>query len=429
MRHSYKLLVFALLAVFLLAVPGSVQAKSSVQVENGTEYTKFITNDVYTLKSGETLDGQIFAVDSTITLEVDSIVNGNVILINSDVTAAGLINGNIACVNCTGKVLDTAIIHGNIVNPTGKLEVSSKARVTGSSVSAGTAPSIQLTPVQSVQVRSQGELSMVSKILGGIFVVLALSALGVLVVLLFPKSTERVARASTANAGISWGAGILSVFVVIIGMLILSITVILIPVAILAALVLGIAVMYGWIALGYEIGTRIAGSANQKWPAPAAAGIGMIVINVIVVGFVIIPSWVGACISALLIFVIAMFGLGAVVLTRFGTHEYPERSAVPSAPVAPLTPVPPVMPAAPMADVQSQTGVTPTPPPMPINTVEREEKKIAPTVEKAGKSSTVKTTPARKTTTGKAGQTPSKPSTGDKSKPISKAPPKKPVKK
>lgn len=428
MRHNHKLLLFALLIVCLLAIPGSVQAKSGIQVENGTENTKFITNDTYTLKSGETLNSQVFAVDSTIKLEVDSVVNGNVILINSDLSAAGMVNGNIACVNCTGKVLDTAVIHGSIVNPTNKLEVSTKARVTGSTVLSGTISSIQPTPIQSLPTRNQSELGLVSKILGGIFVVLALSALGVLVVLLFPKSTEKVARATTANAGISWGAGILSVFVVIIGMLILSITVILIPVAMLAALVLGIAVLYGWIALGYEIGTRIAASANQKWPAPAAAGIGLIVINVIVVGFVIIPSWVGACISALLIFVIAMFGLGSVVLTRFGTHEYPEKPAIPSTPVPPPAPVPPVMPFVPMAGIPPQPGSMPTPPPMPSSNVESEEKKTASAKEKIVKSATVKSTTTRKTTTVKTGQPPSKPRSGSKNKPVSKATPKKTVK-
>jgi len=170
----------------------------------------------------------------------------------------------------------------------------------------------------------------------------------------FPKATERIAHVSLASAGISWGIGLLTVFIVIIASVILAITVILSPLAILAALALGIATLLGWIAFGYEIGSRIAAASNQKLVGPVAAGTGLLILNVIMAAFVIIPNWVGICLSAVLIFVVAMFGLGAVVLTRFGTHDYPE--SIPPKPVPPV-PVPPiahVQPIAPTIPLTSQ---------------------------------------------------------------------------
>jgi hypothetical protein len=437
MKHPLKFLFLMLLVACLFALPVVAQAKSNIHLDDGSEGTKFITNDVYTLKNGKTLNGQLIAIDSTVTLEPESTVNGSVVLISGSVDAAGRINGSLICMNCSGKVLDTAVIYGSIVNPTNSLEISSKARISGSTMSGSMMGSDQDNSTKSettdtIQTDNQSELNLVSKILGAIFVVLALSALGVLVALLFPKSTERIAHASTANAGISWGVGILSVFIVFIGMLILSITVILIPVAALAALVLGIAVLFGWIAFGYEIGVRIAATSNQKWAGPVAAGVGLLIMNVIVVGFVIIPSWVGTCISTVLIFVISMFGLGAVVLTRFGSHVYPETPIVPAAPAAPIPPVAPIPPAAPIANIVSIPSwleLPQTPPPMPANPPALPEKKKVAAKKVEVKKPVAKTVTTKKTIAVKVKQPEVKPKVTAKKKTSPKVTPKTPTKK
>lgn len=348
MKLLVKLLIFVVLAGMLAFLPITVFAKSTNPQSGGTNGTKFINNDVYTLSSGQTLNGTLFAVNSTITLSDNSTVNGTVVILGGNISAAGTIQGSMICLDCSGKILDTAVINGSVVNPSNLLDISAKASISGSTVSGGVPSPGSTSAPNSTQPSNQSDINLVSRILGGIFVVLSLSAVGVLVVLLFPKATERVSHATIANPGIAWGVGILSVVVVFVGMIILTITILLIPVAALAGLLLGIAVIFGWVAVGHEIGTRIAASSNQKWVGPVAAGVGLLVMNVIVVGFVMIPSWVGSCISSILIFVVSMFGLGAVILTRFGSHIYPEPLVLQQTPVAPPLPATPLTPGTPV---------------------------------------------------------------------------------
>lgn len=366
MKLLNKIIITFLLVAALLSIPVNVIAAPVVPQAGGSQGTKFITNDTYTLSGGQTLDGALLAIDSTVTLDANSIVTGTIVMLGGKISAAGRIEGSLVCLNCSGNVLDSAVIVGSIVNPGNSLIVSAKAVITGSNVSGGVASGTQtVTPAPS-QTSRQGEIGLVSRILGGLFVVLALSALGVLVALLFPRATEKVAHATTANPGISWGVGILSVFVVFIGMLILTITIVLIPVAALALLLLGFAALFGWIGLGHQIGSRIAAASNQKWTDPVSTGVGLLIMNVIMVGFIIIPSWVGSCISSILIFVVSMFGLGAVVLTRFGSHVYPEPPPMPPAAAMQANPIPPAAPSIPVepSELKKQDSLESSKPPL-----------------------------------------------------------------
>jgi len=79
-----------------------------------------------------------------------------------------------------------------------------------------------------------------------------------------------------------------------------------------------VALTYGWIALGYEIGKRLFGSKSNLSPA-LIAGLGTVILSV--VGRVV---WSIPCIGWLLASTLSMFGLGAIILTRIGTRDYPE---------------------------------------------------------------------------------------------------------
>jgi len=67
----------------------------------------------------------------------------------------------------------------------------------------------------------------------------------------------------------------------------------------------------GWLALGTEIGIRIGQMFKGDWPLPLAAGLGVFILNLVAN----IPCF-GGLISSL----VALAGLGAVFLTRFGTR-------------------------------------------------------------------------------------------------------------
>jgi hypothetical protein len=121
------------------------------------------------------------------------------------------------------------------------------------------------------------------------------------------------------------GVGLLTVIVTPIILLLLAITCILSPISLLGAMALVVAWVFGRIAIGLEIGNRIAKSFDRDWPIPLAAGVGTF-------GLALVVDSVGTfipCVGWLIPTLVGLFGLGGVVLTRFGTQAYPAEEEAP----------------------------------------------------------------------------------------------------
>jgi predicted DNA repair protein MutK len=95
------------------------------------------------------------------------------------------------------------------------------------------------------------------------------------------------------------------------------ITICLIPVSIIGIIILVVAVVFGWIALGLEVGKRLGIALNQKYQPVVMAGLGTLVLSLVVNGINFIP-----CVGWLAPFLVGAVGLGGVVLSRFGTQTY-----------------------------------------------------------------------------------------------------------
>jgi hypothetical protein len=120
-------------------------------------------------------------------------------------------------------------------------------------------------------------------------------------------------------------------------LILLTITIILIPVSLLGVLVVIVAVLFGWIALGLEVGRRIADVFKVHWHDALLAGLGTLVLSLVVNGIGAVP-----CIGWVAPFLVGLFGLGGVIITRFGSQAYPltavaRSTAAPAAPSAPVT--------------------------------------------------------------------------------------------
>jgi len=125
--------------------------------------------------------------------------------------------------------------------------------------------------------------------------------------------------------------------------LVLAITILLIPVSLIGIVLLLVAGLFGWIAVGLEVGKRLAEAFKWELQAPAAAGMGTLVLTLVVGGLGLFP-----CVGWLAPFLVASIGLGAVMLTRFGSREYASgAAAVTAAPKPKLPPPPPPEPPAP----------------------------------------------------------------------------------
>jgi hypothetical protein len=166
-----------------------------------------------------------------------------------------------------------------------------------------------------------------------------MAALAVILGLLFPQQIKRVATTFSSEPLVTGGVGLLSIVIAAILLVLFTITIILIPVTVLSVLLLGVAFLFGWIAMGNEIGFRLAQLFKTTWHPSIASGIGVLLLGLVTGFATLIP-----CIGWLVGFIVAIVGLGAVVISRFGSSKYANKvtqAVLPTVPVAPNPPEPP----------------------------------------------------------------------------------------
>ncbi len=94
-------------------------------------------------------------------------------------------------------------------------------------------------------------------------------------------------------------------------------TILLIPVALLGLLVLGVALAVGWVALGMFLGQWVFRLFKLSLGTGWAAFVGTILFGLAQAGLDLIPA-----LGSILNLLIALIGLGAVFLTRFGLQSF-----------------------------------------------------------------------------------------------------------
>jgi hypothetical protein len=144
-----------------------------------------------------------------------------------------------------------------------------------------------------------------------------MAAIAVIAALLLPDPIKRVANAFSEQPAIAGGVGLLVVIGFPVVLLILIVTILLIPVALLAVFALIVIFVYGWIALGYELGKKIGELFHSSWVAAVTAGIGTLVLTLVVSVANLIP-----CVGWILGALVALFGIGSVIMARFGSSKY-----------------------------------------------------------------------------------------------------------
>jgi hypothetical protein len=144
-----------------------------------------------------------------------------------------------------------------------------------------------------------------------IFQALAMSAVAVLIALFAPEHLRRTTSAVVKRPFESWGLGLLTLILLVVA----------IPVSILTCIgpfilvfLLVCALALGWVAMGYELGRRMAQAFNQNWTIVLEAWVGTLSLGVIVSLIGIVP-----CVGWVVPIIVGALGLGAVLLTRFGT--------------------------------------------------------------------------------------------------------------
>jgi cytoskeletal protein CcmA (bactofilin family) len=343
MKLSYKLVtLFALLALLLLP--------TTVAFAKGPADGKVIFGGSYTLKSGDTLNGDLVMLGGAASIEKNATVTGSVVVMGGSVEVNGKVEGDILIIGGSVALGSAAVVDGNIATVGGGLSRDPGAVVNGTITNSNgpvldfssqsgdgnfIAPFIPRALPRAVFNPADIKLDFnpLLDFLNAFGQALVLGLLAALLVVFLPNAATRVGQAAVTQPLVAGGLGCLTIIfapVAILLLALLSLTIILIPLTvtliIIIAIALAAAFIFGEIALGLEVGQRIARAFKWEWPLPFAAGFGtfllVLVVNAIGGLFFCFGWWVPT--------LVAVLALGAVAMTRFGMQAV-------GAPIAPIS--------------------------------------------------------------------------------------------
>ncbi len=328
-RKAGIMMLFVLALLTVLVAPVAAQ---------GSDPGKLVLGGTYTLSSGQHLRGDLGVVGGPATVEEGATVHGDVMVAGGALHIAGRINGDIAVFGGAVTLERSAYVDGDLVNIGGSVQRSPGAIVTGDVREGGSfdlpmgpgpmfAPGMdRFTPGPEVNIQqSPGQWLALAllRMIRTVIMILALAALALVVALFWPKGIERLGQTAMHQPVLVVLVGLLS-WVVGLGLfVVLAVTICLIPVALLLALVLLVAVLLSWVVAGWLVGRKLLAALNlRNATVVVEAAIGTLVLATIYFLVGIIP-----CTEFIFGVLIASLGLGAIVLTRFGTRSYPVTAA------------------------------------------------------------------------------------------------------
>lgn len=309
--------IMAVVVVVAMAFPLTAFAQ-------GPTDGRIVFGGSFTLKSGETMNGDLVVLGGSVVLEEGSTLQGALAVLGGNAVVAAEITGDIAIMGGNVSLLNSAVVRGDVISLGGSVQQAEGATVEGSIRSQDGIDVPFRMPFGPVVIPGMPTVQsgwsgwgLVARLLWFSVRTLLMAALAVLIVMFWPKPTERIGGAILRQPLAAGGLGLLTALVVPVVLVVLMITILLIPISLIGAIGLVVAAILGWASVGLEVGKRLANSLNWELAPAAAAGIGTLLLTFVVGGIGQI-----ACIGWIAPFVVISLALGGVLLTRFGSQEY-----------------------------------------------------------------------------------------------------------
>lgn len=328
MKNKFRMISLVLVAV-LVCLPIFPAAASDGKVPG-----QFVFGQSFTLKNGQTMNGDLMVFGGSATIEEGATVDGNVVVFGGSLTIHGIVTHDAVIFGGTATLGTTAHIYGSLSALGSTLDRTEGALVDGQvnngNIHFGNGQNSYIPPaVAPVDPFASFMNFAINPFLSGVANVIGqsviLALLAMLLMLFLAQRADRVAHAIIAQPLTAGGLGLLTlvavpVILVALGLLsILIITLIItVPLMVVVAMALGMALLFGWIAVGYEVGQRFTKAIHQEWHPALSAGLGTFALTLIAASLTAIP--VLNCIGWLLPFLLSVAALGGVLLTRFGTQ-------------------------------------------------------------------------------------------------------------
>ncbi|MBA3072848.1 MAG: polymer-forming cytoskeletal protein [Anaerolineae bacterium] len=338
MNKINRIFITAAILIILMVTPISVLAQTPTPIPAKTiNGDQIVIANTYRLESGDKLIGNLAVIGGTATFDEGSTMTGDVFLTGGTLTVSGTVNGDLIAIGGAVNIEDTANINGNISLIGATIKKSPLADINGEITEQSPEfLDFNFSDPKGIDLPFSTKPSLLTRMLQASLQALAMAALAVILGLLLPQQIKRVADTISKEPLVTGGVGLLSIVVAPIVLVLLTITIILIPVAILATMLVGLAILFGWVAIGYEIGQRLSQLFKNTWHPSIAAGIGVLLLGLVTGYATLIP-----CVGWLVGVIVAILGLGAVIISRFGSSKYANKVAQAVAPSAPLPPTTP----------------------------------------------------------------------------------------
>jgi len=343
-----------LCAVLLLLVATPVLAQ-----DGGRGGGEVLLGQDLHLQTGEAIVGDTVILGGSLDMDEGSRIEGDVVIFGGRVTVDGEITGDLAAIGGGVHLRSHATVGGDVVAVGGSLDRDEGAAVAGKAVQtdrfhfedmALTLPdNFRPGPDQRPSSSGIDLLGTLLHIIRAVTLAVVLGVMGMLVALLLPKHTQVVSQTILDASWTSFGVGLLTLVVALTVTIFLIVTICLSPVGLLLVLALVVAILFGWVVIGYVLGQRlILLLKKEEATSPllsAFAGVFLLTLlqqGLMVLGAIPCLGVLFWLLGAGLWLVATATGLGAVVLSRFGTQRYivlhPHRETPTALPPQPAPP-------------------------------------------------------------------------------------------
>ncbi len=340
MKHKLFVMALSLILLLVLAPPALAQGPG------GDNRVVFGNN--FTLAAEQTVEGDVVVFGGNATVEKSSTIKGDLAVFGGNINIDGAVEGDIAAIGGNVNLGETAVVKGDIALLGGKSNVAAGAVVEGSIVRPfdggfthdfrfpePPAPPTPPVPPQPPWAEpwswANRLVNMFQDLAWTMAMLIGLAAVSWLVATFMPAQMKQVGDTVADSGPLSFGLGLVTVIVSIAIGIPLFITICLAFIPILVYILIGIAILFGWIVIGQMIGERLLVATGQPYPNFVFSTIaGVLVLTVVskmpVIGSIPCLGFIFSFIGFLVGTIVSLTGLGAVILTRFGTRPYTRSS-------------------------------------------------------------------------------------------------------
>jgi hypothetical protein len=314
-----KKTVFWLLVVGLLLIPSR-----PAHADDGPPKDRVIIGQNFTLRSGETIDGDLVVIGGETAIEAKAAVQGDLVVIGGSLRLDGETMGSAVVIGGSASLGESGFVGRDLVALGGSFQRAEGSRIEGDIITnlsisideglprGAAVPAPSLPPGTDFHFDFGPLGTMIAVLLQALF----LGAVAMLLTAFLHPQLDRVAQAVQAQPFAAGSFGLLTILLAPLAIVVMAITLVLIPLALAAGILLVLAWLFGVTAMAQIIGERLTDAMHRSWEPVVSAGFGAFVLGLVLGTSNQIPC-VGWLASAL----VGLVGLGAATMTLFGTRS------------------------------------------------------------------------------------------------------------